>query len=113
MGNKLYCFKLDDITGKIKKYTITDFKFSKNAYGYETRDVWQFRGQLGNNDTYRYYVERNKLDRFVTNKLYTLNGDEDRAYQIIMDAIRDKADKAERDMKRYNGLLEKVMERMK
>lgn len=106
---KLYCFRVDDITGEINRFYISEYKLSKNPYKNDSRDIFMFQGQTGGKDEhYRYCVERGKLDRFCTNKLFTFNSSQERATQLIIDCIKEKADKAEKEMKRWNALLMKI-----
>ena len=109
----LYCFRVDDITGEINRFYISDYKLSRNPYKNEDRDIFMFQGQTGGKDEhYRYCIERGKLDRFCTNKLFSFNSSQERATQLIIDCIKEKADKAEREMKRNMALLKKIEKRL-
>lgn len=94
--NKLYCFKLEE-NGEIKKITIEKWVERKQSE-YTKRYTISF-----DNEKYpvsktgrRYSLSSEKLERFVSKKLFTSNGDEEEAYRRIKKEIRERATKAKK-----------------
>lgn len=94
--NKLYCFKLEE-NGEIKKITIEKWVERKQSE-YTKRYTISF-----DNEKYpvsktgrRYSLSSEKLERFVSKKLFTSNGDELEAYRKIRKEIRERANKAKK-----------------
>lgn len=86
--NTLYCFKLVDDSNalSIVKYEITDWRI--NTYGRQLRYVFPSRyvGQKAKNCS----VPKDKLDRFVSDKVYTFNPSQEAAEKIIRDSLVQK-----------------------
>lgn len=94
--NKLYCFKLEE-NGEIKKITIEKWIERKQSE-YTKRYTISF-----DNEKYpvsktgrRYSLSSEKLERYVSKKLFTSNGDELEAYRKIKKEIRERANKAKK-----------------
>lgn len=94
--NKLYCFKLEE-NGEIKKITIEKWVERKQSE-YTKRYTISF-----DNEKYpvsktgrRYSLSSEKLERYVSKKLFTSNGDELEAYRKIKKEIRERANKAKK-----------------
>ncbi len=94
--NKLYCFKLEE-NGEIKKITIEKWIERKQSE-YTKRYTISF-----DNEKYpvsktgrRYSLSSEKLERFVSKKLFTSNGDELDAYRKIRKEIKERANKAKK-----------------
>lgn len=92
--NKLYCFKLEE-NGEIKKITIEKWAERKQSE-YTKRYTISF-----DNEKYpvsktgrRYSLSSEKLERYVSKKLFTSNGDEEEAYRKITKEIKERAIKA-------------------
>lgn len=92
--NKLYCFKLEE-NGEIKKITIEKWVERKQSE-YTKRYTINF-----DNEKYpvsktgrRYSLSSEKLERYVSKKLFTSNGDEEEAYRKITKEIKERAIKA-------------------
>ena len=104
----LYCYKLDELTGQLAQYKIEEYSFHKNVYGNKHRDTFQFRGIISEDQNYRYVVERGKLDRYVSQKLFTFNPSIDDAMKKVRKSIEDKRDKSKRECFRYESILRKL-----
>ena len=110
MGNKkekemenLYCFKFDDITGEITKIVIKDYKIKKiNNYN---RIGYKFYSKEINKSANYYFVENSKLDRFVSNKIYTFKDDIDMVRRTIRKTLEEKTEEYYRLYTRSNSLL--------
>lgn len=94
--NELYCFKLEE-SGEIKKIKIEKWIERKQSE-YTKRYTISF-----DNEKYpvsktgrRYSFSSEKLERFVSKKLFTSNGNELEAYRKIKREIKEKADKAKK-----------------
>ncbi|MDT3387649.1 MAG: hypothetical protein LIR46_07825 [Bacteroidota bacterium] len=94
--NKLYCFKLEE-NGEIKKITIDKWVERKQSE-YTKRYTISF-----DNEKYpvsktgkRYSLSSEKLERYVSKKLFTRNGDVKEAYRKIRKEIRERANKAKK-----------------
>lgn len=104
----LFCYKLDELTGEITQYKITEYEFHEGAFGNKKHDCWMFRGVVSKDYNYRHCIERFKLDRYVNQKLFTFNQSMDYGRKIIIDTIMDKAKQAHREEVRYKEILEKI-----
>lgn len=93
----LYYFKLNAETGELTRKEIKEYE-EKNStnYTYGNRHYYRWK-----NVCYMYCYD-NDLDRFKHNHLYSFNGDYDRAYKIVHDALFEKVDEA---TKTYNKLM--------
>lgn len=92
--DKLYCFKLEE-NGELKKITIEKWVERKQSE-YTKRYTISF-----DNEKYpvcktgkRYSLSSEKLERYVSKKLFTRNGDEKEAYRKIAKEIEERATKA-------------------
>lgn len=82
----LYCFKLEEESGKIIRYIIPEWDIRNiNNYGRFNYIFDIPEGMLKSKS--KYYLENNKLDRFVSNKLITFNPDEEEAFQLIIHTL--------------------------
>lgn len=111
--NKLYCFKLEE-NGEIKKITIEKWVERKQSE-YTKRYTISF-----DNEKYpvsktgrRYSLSSEKLERFVSKKLFTSNGDELEAYRKIRKEIRERANKAKKVYDEAIGEYIKIMKNVK
>lgn len=108
MAEILYCYKVDELTGQITQYEIKNYDFQEAAYGNKNHDTWSFRGIVSKDYNYRYCIERFKLDRYVSQKVFTFNSSKEYAHNIIRTAIRGKINKAQYEQQKYNELLNKI-----
>lgn len=111
--NKLYCFKLEE-DGELKKITI-DKWIEKKQSEYTKRYTISF-----DNEKYpvsktgkRYSLSSEKLERYVSKKLFTRNGDEMEAYRKIRKEIRERANKAKKTYDEAIGEYIKIMKNVK
>ena len=67
-GNvSLYCYKLDESTGEILRYTIDPDQWVLTKHAWNTdRDTFSFYADTGGGKCYRYNVLRRNLDKFVS-----------------------------------------------
>ena len=98
----LYCFKLNEETGEIEKIAITDYVkkcISESAKRYTY--IYRYNNNL-------YVVYERNLDVLVNWKLHTFNPDQEVAFSIIENSIKEKADKSLNDYYRWTEVLRKV-----
>lgn len=101
----LYCFKFDDDTGEIQRIVIDDYAIRKvNNFG---KVVYSFRVNELSNGT-RVSVVNDKLDRFVSHKIYTFTDDMDRARKIINDTLKKNIAEYQQYLSRQVYMLNKL-----
>lgn len=96
----IYRFTLDEATGVITRTEIAQ---------YEERH-WN------NKETYYKYKDRNgvkyiqsyQIDKFKSGRVYTFNPDENHAKQIIKAELLARKDKAQKELERWQAVLEKM-----
>lgn len=108
MAEILYCYKVDEVTGQITQYEIKDYEFHKSVFGSKNHDTWSFRGIISKDCNYRYCIERFKMDRYVSQKVFTFNPSIEYAHNIIKKTINGKIIKAQYEEKKYKELLGKI-----
>lgn len=93
MENKepLYCYKFiesaDGTSARLDKYIITDWRLAVySAYS----KAYVFNGSYIHSIHRNESIDIKKLDRFVSNKLYTFNPDETYAAKCIENALKEK-----------------------
>ncbi len=104
----LYCFKLDESTGKIKKYEISEYHFVPNKRGYKGKDTYCFVANFGTIADYKYQVKVEILDKYVAKKLFTFNGEPSYAFKIIKQTVLDKKNKAQQEFGESRALLARL-----
>lgn len=111
--DKLYCFKLEE-NGELKKITIEKWVERKQSE-YTKRYTISF-----DNEKYpvsktgkRYSLSSEKLERYVSKKLFTSNGDEMEAYRKIRKEIKERANKAKKTYDEAIGEYIKIMKNVK
>ena len=98
--DSIYKFTLIEDTGEIVKTEISQYE----------RKCWS------NNDVYyRYkgncgvmYIYERQLDQFKSGRVYTFNPDENHAEQIIKAELLARKDKAQKELERWQTVLEKM-----
>ena len=102
-SNILYCFKFNPNTFEITKWEIT--KYQKRKVNDCGRVVYTFRNSKISDRTGAYSVENTKLNRFVSNKVFTFNPDEKRVRRIIESTLVDKYYTTLKQANSYKRLL--------
>ena len=102
----LYCFKLHE-SGEIEKIEIPEWHTTRWNTG---RFVISFDSNVAQINKYdkRYFLDSNKLDRFVTNKLFTFDGDETRAREKIKKTLSERlinaSDECDKNMRALSSI---------
>lgn len=99
----LYCFKFDIDNNKIQKITIKDYSVSEKSFSI-SRCSYKFINTVTSSGKY-YWLESTKLDRYVSNKVFTFNNSVDYAKQIAIDTIKAKQKAAQAEYDRCSALL--------
>lgn len=99
----LYCFKFNDETGEITKIEIPKYRTDYNKYTKKNTYVWS-EPRINVSDSH-FSVSDDKIDRFVTNKVFTFNTDYEHACEIIRNTLIEDAEKLEKQMRRKLELL--------
>ena len=86
----LYCFKFDDTTGEITKIEITEYKRIIDTYTGRVHYRWN-TPRINKADTH-FSVTSDKMDRFVTNKVFTFKNDYDYVCGVIMRTLIEDID---------------------
>ena len=100
----LYCFKYEEYTGKITKIVIPEYGISVNRF--TDRKTYHFNKPKINKSDNLYQVPEAKLDRYVSNKVYTFNGDIQNAKRIILEDITGRQLQAYTDLLRWQDTVE-------
>lgn len=102
----LYVFKLDNITGEIKRFEIAHYhekhlnRFGKVEYEFKLEGINKASSDL--------CVRNEKLNRFVNGKVVSFEDDIDKARRIIVQTLRNKSEQAAIE-KRMADYLLKIM----
>lgn len=99
----LYCFKFNDITGEITKIEIPVFYTRFNKYTGRCTYIWE-KPRINKFDS-RYSVPDEKIDRFVSNKVFTFKDDYDYVCGIIENTLLSDAEKLDAQLKRKQELF--------
>ena len=103
----LYCFKFNDETGEITKIEITEYRRTVDTYTGRVHYRWD-TPRINKSDSH-FSVTSDKMDRFVTNKVFTLKNDYQYASQIIADTICKDINDLEKQLRRKKELLSVYM----
>lgn len=89
MSDKLpiYCFKLDAETFELTRIEITDYETIKCN---SRRHIYKWEKPKINRCEKRFYLNPEKIDRFVNNKVFTFNPDREHAWYIIESTLETK-----------------------
>lgn len=104
----LYCFKYDKENGKLTKIEIPEYKIITNRF--TDRKNYCFEKPKINKSYSHYEIPEEKLDRFVSDKLFTFNPDVQRVKRIILNTICCKRDKTKAEYHKYQNEVEKFLE---
>lgn len=100
----LYCFKYEEDTGKIIRIVIPKYKVDTNYYT-RRKTYWFDTPKINKSDRY-FTVPEAKLDRYVSSKVYTFNGDTQNAKRIILEDITGRQLQAYTDLLRWQDTVE-------
>lgn len=105
----LYCFKLDEATGEIVRYTIKDWEINTlNMCGRQRYSFKMPEGML--RSRCKYTFEDHKLGRFVSNKLFTFNPDKEAAIKCIKKTIIDNRNAALIHANKLDDVLRRILD---
>ena len=96
----IYKFVLDEETGNITVYEITDYTESKWS---NKERWWRYRGP-----GCWMYIYESKLDRYLSGHVYSFNPDITHARKIILESVSAKASKAFKEYKRWSEVKSKM-----
>lgn len=100
----LYCFKYEEDTGRITKIVISEYTIDVNRY--TDRRTYCFDEPKINKSDRHFTVPEAKLDRYVSGKVYTFNGDTQNAKRIILEDITGRQLQAYTDLLRWQDTVE-------
>ena len=100
----LYCFKLCEDTGEIKRFVIKDYKVEKHKWN-SNKNAYCFDMNMGTSGDYHYKVRTDKLDEMHNYKVYTFIDDIDYAAHIMRDTLRDERDSLHAKYAKMSGLV--------
>lgn len=110
MNSPIYLYKLNENTGEISVYEITEWILIPHKFGIIDRDEFRFTGKFGSKFNYTYNVRRNKLDKYISQKVFSFTYNPQEIYKIIKTAIEDKRLKAVREASKQTSILRKMEE---
>ena len=99
----LYCFKFNDITGEITRIEITNYNTRYNSYTGKCTYTWG-TPRINKCDS-KFSVSEDKLDRFVSNKVFTFKDDYEYVCGIIENTLLSDAEKLDAQLKRKQALF--------
>ena len=100
----LYCFKYEEDTGKLIKIVIPEYKIDVNRF--TDRKTYLFENPRINKSDRHFTVPEAKLDRYVSSKVYTFNGDKQNAKRIILEELTGKQLQAYTDLLRWQDSVQ-------
>lgn len=104
----LYCFKYEEVTGKIIRIVIPKYVIEVNAY--TGRKTYLFKEPKINKYDKHFMVPEAKLDRYVSSKVYTFNGDTQNAKRIVLEDLTSRQLQAYTDLLRWQDTVETFLE---
>lgn len=99
----LYCFKLNKETGEIRKIEITNY-----ASGMWNNKKQWYRFRL---ESVIYYAYSQDFDRFKNDRVYSFDGDFDRAVEIIRSTLIERKEKEYAVYEKHKNVLDTLNER--
>lgn len=98
--DSIYKFTLIEDTGEIVKTEISQYE----RKCWSNKDVYyRYKGKSG-----LMYIYERQLDQFKSGRVYTFNPDENHAEQIIKVELLARKDKAQKELERWQAVLEKI-----
>lgn len=105
----LYCFKYDKENGKLTKIEIPEYGISVNKF--TERKTYYFNKPRINKSSGLYQVQEEKIDRFVSDKVFTFNPDVENVKRIILNTICCKRNKAYDEYIKYSEMVDDIHRR--
>lgn len=105
----LYCFKYDTETCEISKIKIQRYTVEQNKYTGRKTYKWSYP-RINSVDMH-YCLSEQKLDRYVSSKVFTFNPDVENVKQIIYSTLEERKDKAYEEYAKYQEMIHKINER--
>lgn len=103
MNEPLYLFKLNEETGEVKKYTITDYEDGRAHWSSNLA----FRSYKISGT--RYYCYDTDLDMFKNGRVYSWDDSIEHARSIMATSIKKRRAKANREYKKWDKLFKRLM----
>jgi hypothetical protein len=103
----LYCFILDKNTGKITKYTVEEYRLKKHPVA-KDKDEYIFMASMGKNTVHPLSVRVANLDRVMNDRMYTFDGNEQKAIKTFLDDTMRRRDEAYQNYDTAQILLERL-----
>ncbi len=108
MSEPLYCFHLNEATGQLRKFEITDYVIKWFGYGVK-HQCYSFMLALNERSPYKYNIKTSNLDRYVGQKLFTFDPDINNAIEVIVKTLEKKSLSA----KSEHQYCERIIKRIK
>lgn len=110
MENKsIYCFKINKDTFELSRIEIPKYRIRKiNNYG---KFVYEWELPKINRYDKHFYLEPEKIDRFVNYKVFTFNPDAQNALNIIKSTLEKQLDEFTSKIQRTQNFLENIKRR--
>ena len=102
----LYCFKVNPEDGEIKKITIPEYTVKNNS-PYTSRKTYTFNNNINSEGKF-YYLSSEKIDRYVSNKLFTFDSSMIDAVTEIINTLETKSEKLRDDLRKNESILAMV-----
>lgn len=103
----LYCFILDKDNGKITKYTVEEYRLKKHPVA-KDKDEYIFMASMGKNTVHPLSVRVANLDRVMNDRMYTFDGNEQKAIKIFLDDTMRRRNEAYQNYDTAQILLERL-----
>ena len=100
----LYCFILDEKTGKITRHIIEKYQEYHPSAFVPTRLIYSFKDGY-----YRHDLNARNIDKCVNWRYYTFEDNMDKAKEAFTFELRMKIIKAKQDYLRYSNAYEKIL----
>lgn len=104
----LYCFRIDEETGDITSYTLTDYS-KRCISSYTHRNEFRFDGRLIGCSIKNITVLREEnIGRYVNGKVFLYENDIEKARSIVLNDIKNRLETAKANAKRYEEFYNKL-----
>ena len=101
----LFCYKIGE--NGIKKYEITDYKRYVDGFKKDTLDVF---ASLGAKTPINHHIKVKNMDKFFQGFLFTFTLTDEQAKEIILTTLKERLDRASKDIDRISKSYEKAQE---
>ena len=104
----LYCFRINEETGEITSYELTDYKKILKC-SYTNQHEFRFDGRnVGGKIKNITVLREENIGRFVNGKVFLYENDIDKARSIALQEIKDRLTEVEANVKRYKDFYDKL-----